>query len=357
MELDGENMKNVSAHAYEEILAPEEASSAINPDMRVAFILMNKFTLAPVTGLVESLRFAADKSFRSLQIYCKWDWMTFNNIPVVASCGLTIQPTTDFNLENLKKNYDYIVLAGGLLSETREPPQGLLDTLQEIHKAKIPIIALCSASFVLGKAGILDQHKCAIHFTIRDEFVQRFPKAIAVIDKTYVEDRGVFTCPGGTAIDLAANLIRQHCGDVRAQKGLEYLLINGEKPPKTQENPDIDKPDTYENITVTRAIDFMSKNLSAHVTLKEVAEHAQTSPRQLHRVFVANTNESPANYWRRLRLDHARKLLANTSAYVTTIAIECGFSDASHFIYWFKKQYGETPFSYRKRRHEVERLN
>ena len=349
-------MKTLTSHPYEEIIPSEESFSSINPDMRVAFILMNKFTLAPVSGLAESLRFAADRSFRSLQIYCIWDWMTYQNIPVTASCGLTIQPTTDFNVQHLKENYDYVVIAGGLMSETREPPQGLLNVLKEIHEAKTPIIALCSACFVLGKAGILDHRKCAVHFTIRDEFVERFPNAIALVDKTYVEDRGVFTCPGGTAIDLAANLIRQHCGDVRAQKGLEYLLINGEKPPKSKEAAQLDKPDTYENITVSRAIEFMSENLSAHVTLKEVADHARTNPRQLHRVFVANTNESPANYWRRLRLEHARKLLANTSAYVTTIAVECGFSDASHFIQWFKKQYGETPFSYRKRRHEIEKL-
>lgn len=142
-----------------------------------------------------------------------------------------------------------------------------------------------------------------------------------------------------------------------APKGFGISLINGEKPYKINEIPEIDRPDIYENITVSRAIAFMSENLSAHITLKEVADHAQTNPRQLHRVFIANTNEPPANYWRRLRLEHARKLLANTSAYVTTIALECGFSDASHFILWFKKQYGETPFAYRKRRHVVEKLH
>lgn len=350
-------MKDINTSAYEEILDPEESSDPISPDMRVAFILMNKFTLAPVTGLVESLRFAADRSFRSFQIYCKWDWMTFNDQPVSASCGLSINPTKAFNLQDLKENYDYVVIAGGLMSETRHPPEELVEAVKELHLSKTPIIALCSSSFVLGKAGILDGRKCAVHFTIRDEFIENFPKALALIDKTYVEDRGVFTCPGGTAIDLAANLIRQHCGDVRAQKGLEYLLINSEKPIRNNEFPVLDNPSTYENTTVSRAIAFMSENLSAHVTLKEVAEHVKTNPRQLHRVFVANTNESPANYWRRLRLAHARKLLANTSSYVTTIAIECGFSDASHFILWFKKQYGETPFAYRKRRHEVEKLN
>lgn len=344
-------------NTYDELPPSIEDLSKIKPDLKVAFILLEKFTLAPVSGFVESLRFAADKSFRSLQIYCKWDWMTLNNQSVSASCGLSVNPTKEFNLQVLKENYDYIVLAGGLLTETRDPPAALLDALIEIHAAKVPIIGLCSACFVLANAKLLDGHKCAIHFTTREEFSLKFPLVTTVVDQNYVEDHGIFTCPGGTAIDLAADLIRNHCGDIRAQKSLEYLLINDVK---HSSEPDeallLKNTNAYENTIVDKAIAYMSENLSAHLTLKEVAEHVKTSPRQLHRAFISNTNEAPTIYWRRLRLEHARKLLANTSAYITSIAIECGFSDASHFILWFKKQYGETPFTYRKRRHEVEKL-
>ena len=76
----------------------------IKPDLRVGFVLIEQFTLAPVAGLVESLRFAADESFRSLQIFCQWDWMTLNNQAVIASCGMQVVPTQTFNLFN---NYDY----------------------------------------------------------------------------------------------------------------------------------------------------------------------------------------------------------------------------------------------------------
>lgn len=357
MDLTVKTMQDVSFNAYDEVSPSPESLSKIKPDLRVGFILMDKFTLAPVSGFVESLRFAADQSFRSLQIYCKWDWMTYHNQPVHASCGLSVNPTKNLDPNELKQNYDYIVIAGGLLSETRKPPEYLLEVLKEIHAAKIPIIALCSGCFVLGNAGLLNGRKCAIHFTTRDEFVGLFPQAITLIEQNYIEDHGIFTCPGGTAIDLAADLIRIHCGEIRAKKSLDYLLIK-EKPlsSQTRENTDLDSPSTYENNMVAKAIAFMSENLSAHVTLKEVAEHVNTNPRQLNRAFMANTNEAPANYWRRLRLEHARKLLANTSAYITNIAIECGFSDGSHFILWFKKQYGETPFAYRKRRHGVDKL-
>ena len=100
----------------------------------------------------------------------------------------------------------------------------------------------------------------------------------------------------------------------------------------------------------------MRTNLGTAATLKEVADHVGTSPRQLHRAFLTNTHDAPASYWRKLRLEQARRQLADTSRNVTTIAIEHGFSDASHFILWFRKYYGETPSAYRRRRHAVERL-
>ncbi|WP_151709988.1 hypothetical protein [Acinetobacter brisouii] len=57
-----------------------------------------------------------------------------------------------------------------MLTETREPSPELLEALRDIHAAKVPMIALCSACFVLGNAGLLDGLNCAIHFTTRDEF-------------------------------------------------------------------------------------------------------------------------------------------------------------------------------------------
>ncbi|MBO9653393.1 MAG: GlxA family transcriptional regulator [Agrobacterium tumefaciens] len=333
---------------------PSAANSG-HPDLRVAFVLMNQFTLAPVAGFVDSLRFAADKSFRSQQIYCQWDWMTCNDQPVTASCGMPIVPTRPLDLS---ANYNYVVIAGGLLSETRNPPEWLLDSLRVLYAKGTPIIALCSGSFVLGKAGLLDGHRCAVHFTIRDEFVQRFPGATAMVDKTFIDDGRIITCPGGPAIDLASHLIRRHCGALRARKSIEYLLIGDERGKQAggSSTPDSSETSVYQNDLVLRAIGYMKDHLDANGSLKEVAKFVGTHPRQLHRLFIANTNTPPANYWRKLKLERARKLLADTSMNITSIGFECGFSDASHFILWFRKLYGETPHAYRKRRHEVERL-
>jgi len=337
------------------IQRPPSATAEANVDLRVGFILINLFTLVPVAGLVDSLRFAADQSFRSRQIYCQWDWMSCDNQPVTASCGMPVKPTRA--LEHLD-SYDYIVVAGGLLEETRHPPNSLITLLQSLHAQGKPLIGLCSGSFVLAKAGLLDGRRAAIHFSIRDEFIQRFPAAKAIQEQSFIDDEGIITCPGGLAIDLATHIIRRHCGDIRAQKVLKYLLEDDalEIPAAPESTAHVNAPHVYHNEVVRKAIDFMRENMDSIASLKEVARHADTSPRQLHRAFISNTHEAPAHYWRRLRLEHARKQLADTSAQVTSIALECGFSDASHFIAWFRKQYGETPAAYRKRRHQVEQL-
>ncbi|WP_380178272.1 GlxA family transcriptional regulator [Kalamiella sp. sgz302252] len=331
--------------------APAEHDTGPQPDLTVGFLLIKNFTLASVAGLVESLRFAADESFGSRQIFCRWAWMTCDNQPVTASCGLPVSPDAPLDFT---RRWDYFVVAGGLLEETRNPPEWLTEALKELHARNIPIITLCSGAFVAGKAGLLDGKRCAIHFTTRDEFRQRFPKAIPVIDKTYINDGGIISCPGGTAIDLAADLIRRHCGLVRSQKVLKYLLV--EEATVSGKKARAAQPDVYENEVVTRVIDFMKHHLDSPVPLAEVAEFAGVTFRQLNLIFAKSTGYSAAVYWRRMRLERARKLMADSSLSINEIAIATGFADASHLIAWFRKQYGETPSLFRKRRREAERL-
>ncbi|HDR2894095.1 TPA: helix-turn-helix domain-containing protein [Enterobacter asburiae] len=325
------------------------------PDLTIGFLLMRQFTLASVAGLVESLRFAADESFSSRQIFCRWEWMTCDNQPVTASCGLPVSPTATLDFS---KGWDYFVVAGGLLEETRHPPEWLLQALRDLHARNIPIITLCSGAFVVGNAGLLDGRHCAIHFTTRDEFRIRFPKAIPVIDKTYIKDGGIISCPGGTAIDLAADLIRQHCGLVRSQKVLKYLLVDDASRPagKAKHKAPLNAPDVYENELVSKVIAFMQHHLDSPIPLGDVADFAGVTFRQLNLIFTKCTGHSAAVYWRSMRLEQARKLMADSSNSIDAIAAATGFSDASHLISWFRKQYGETPSSFRKRRREVEKL-
>ena len=59
-------------------------------------------------------------------------------------------------------------------------------------------------------------------------------------------------------------------------------------------------------------------------------------------------NEATIEYCNNLKLSDAKKLLLETDASVTEIALDVGFNDAAYFINLFRKSYGITPLQYRK---------
>ncbi|RXZ82407.1 AraC family transcriptional regulator [Paenibacillaceae bacterium] len=65
-------------------------------------------------------------------------------------------------------------------------------------------------------------------------------------------------------------------------------------------------------------------------------------------LFKAQTGYSPMQYIVDQRMKRARQLLSTTDKSVTTVALECGFSNAPQFCMLFKKQHGQSPGNYRK---------
>ena len=94
---------------------------------------------------------------------------------------------------------------------------------------------------------------------------------------------------------------------------------------------------------VRLAVTFMELNLATALTTGEVAQAAGVSARQLDRLFRLSHNESPAGFFRRLRLHRADWLLRNTDKTVVEIAAECGFVDSSHLAKRYKRLFGCSP--------------
>jgi AraC-like DNA-binding protein len=74
-----------------------------------------------------------------------------------------------------------------------------------------------------------------------------------------------------------------------------------------------------------------------------IAAKAGLSQNHLVRLFRRDLQTTPAQYWDRLRLEHARHRLLQPEARVKEISIELGFTYLSHFSKWFKRHTGRTP--------------
>ena len=100
---------------------------------------------------------------------------------------------------------------------------------------------------------------------------------------------------------------------------------------------------------IRRVTDYIRANLSADLTIGELAAQAGLSSFHFARVFRRETGETPHQYVTRLRLEEAARLLRSTDQTVQQISIAVGYENASHFSVQFKRDYGVTPLAYRLR--------
>ena len=321
------------------------------PDLRVAFVLSPQFTLLPFSGFLDTLRHAADEGDRSRQVYCQWDIVGPTIDPVLSSGGAEIRPWKTFPDP---REYDCIVLVGGLLPASTRHPEDTFTFLCRANEQKKLIVGLCTGSFTLAEAGLLNGKRCATHFRHDEDFRRCYPNVTTTTHEIFVIDDNIITCPGGTAaIDVAVEIVSRRCGQARATKGLADMIVDEHRAAFHTPRLPFDQLETCGDFRVERAIKIMRQNLSEARTISDIASKIGVSVSQLNRAFHAQSNASPASIWRAIRLKHGRWRVLNTKRSITEIAFECGFSDCSHFIRWFRKTYGETPQEARSRRDPV----
>ena len=323
----------------------------IEPDMRVGFILSPRFTLTPFAAFIDSLRHAADEADFSRQIYCHWKIVAPTLEPVTASCGVEVRPHA---LLPDDMEFDHLVVVGGLLPASLAHPDETLRYVRDAYEHNTTVVGLCTASFVLARAGLLEDRRCALHFEHINHFKRMYPRALPEADLSFVSDNGIITSPGGTsAIDVALMLIETCCGKARAVKALTSLLVDRHRAAHHMQHRPYGHIANCGNRHVERAVSLMERHLSNPLSVGELARRLNISERELSRVFAKHADDTPATLSRKIRLAHGHWLLVNTTRTVTQIAADCGFTDAAHFCRWFKSVYGETPSRFRVRRRQI----
>lgn len=97
------------------------------------------------------------------------------------------------------------------------------------------------------------------------------------------------------------------------------------------------------------ALLYFQEHIEDPVTVAELCRVAGVSRRWLEYAFRSMIGESPYNYMRRQKLDHARRLLTDEpDTKVYRIAQRIGFSSAKQLAKAFRREFGTTPREYRK---------
>jgi AraC family transcriptional regulator len=94
---------------------------------------------------------------------------------------------------------------------------------------------------------------------------------------------------------------------------------------------------------------YAAANLDDDVSLTALAGKASLSEFYLHRIFSAAVGETPKQFTMRLRLGHAAARLLMTDDSVLSVALSCGFQSHEVFVRAFRRSFGMTPSTYRRR--------
>jgi transcriptional regulator GlxA family with amidase domain len=327
---------------------PSECRSL--PKLRVGFLLTPRFTLTAFAGFIDALRLAADDSDGSRQIDCEWAVLGSEFGLIASSCGAMIQPSSP--LEDADK-FDYIVIVGGLLHGGQKVFPGTNGFLKKAARARVPLVGLCTGSFVLARAGLLDGYEVCVHWLHREEFLGEFPGIQVETNRMFVVDRDRLTCAGGTSVvHLATHLIEKHCSRAQAVKSLRILIEDTPLPSNAWQPEAVITRQARDGL-VRKAMLMIEQDLTKFEPLSVVLRSLSVSIRQIERRFISDVGMTPSEYRSRLRLTRAKWMLEHTTRSITEISIECGFGGSSHFSNAYKQHFGTQPSRDRRQRAEA----
>ncbi|MGH1465556.1 MAG: GlxA family transcriptional regulator [Cognatishimia sp.] len=319
--------------------APTSKVTKIVSGRRFVFVLMNNFTMLSFSSAIECLRLANRMAGKDLY---HWTLISERGVSVTCSAGTTFSVESD--LGDIKRD-DTIMLCGGV-DVQKATTQKLLNWLRRESRKGVQIAGLCTATYALAKAGLLNDRRVTIHWENHDGFVEEFSDAdIELTKSVFVVDRNRMTTAGGTAsLDLMLKLIADDHGQELANAVADQLIYSSIRTDQDAQRLSVPTRIGVRHPKLSQVIQMMENNIEEPLTPTDLAQMVDMSTRQLERLFRRYLDRSPKRYYMELRLQKARNLLMQTDMSVINVALACGFSSPSHFSKCYRSHYQVTPY-------------
>lgn len=312
---------------------PQQAA----PPKRFVFVLLENFTLLPFSSALDSLRLANKMSGQPL---FEWALLGESGDEVRCSAGPSFLLDDGF----VELNRDDVVLVCGGVNVAQSTTAKLLGWLRREARKGVVIGGICTGSYVLAKAGLLDGKRATIHWENIDGFTEEFLD-VDLTKSVYVVDGKRITAAGGTAsLDLMLSLIASSHGEDLANAVADQMIYSNIRTENDSQRLSVPTRIGVRHPKLSQVIQKMEANIEEPISPAVLAQEVGMSTRQLERLFRRYLNRSPKRYYMELRLQKARNLLMQTDLSVINVALACGFASPSHFSKCYRSHYNTTPY-------------
>ncbi len=262
----------------------------------------------------------------------------------VSSCGLAV---TAASLDHAGR-FDTLLVAGG---EGVRQAVNCLRTVGFIRAAAAQgarIASVCSGSFLLAEAGLLDDAVATTHWNATDEFRRRYPQVTLDADRIFTRTDRIWTSAGITAgIDLTLALIAEDHGERLARETARMLVVFHRRPGgQSQFSAVLDLQERTDRFAPVLA--WAREHLAEPLTVEQLAAQAGLSPRQFARAFTDAAGVTPAKAIERLRVEAARTQVEDSTASVDRVCAQTGFGDPERMRRAFIRAFGQPPQALRR---------
>lgn len=230
-------------------------------------------------------------------------------------------------------------------------PRGrdVLDAVRRTHARGARVVSLCTGSFALAEAGLLDGRRAATHWMWADAFRRLHPRVHLAPDVLFVDDGDILTAAGSAAaLDLGLHLWRRDHGAEMANAVSRRLVFAAHRDGGQRqfvERPVPDVPDA----SLAPLLAWAQEHLGEPLTVADLAGRAAVSPATLHRRFRAQLGTTPLAWLTAERVTLARRLIERGEERLDVVAARTGLGTAANLRARLRRETGLSPSAYRRR--------
>jgi len=244
---------------------------------------------------------------------------------------------------------DTLIISGGWgVYAAAQAPHLVQWVAQQAGRSR-RVASVCTGAFLLAASGWLDGRRVVTHWTRCEQLAREYPQLQVEANPIFINDGPVWTSAGVTAgIDLALALVEQDLGRGVALEVARHLVVF------------LKRPGGQSQFSATLALQqdgnrfddlhaWIAENLAMDLGIPTLALQAGMSERSFVRHYRADTGQTPARAVELIRIETARRLLADTPLAIKRIAVQCGFGSEETLRRSFLRAMGVTPQAYRER--------